>query len=112
MNNRNRSALTICAALVAAFGLGTPSSAEGLSAQGGRISARQRRKIFAEAIPFAQTMKPKKGPPTKDLAGALNNLAQALWRGRSRCRGRADVKGSTCHHGAGGRASVLSISLP
>lgn len=34
MNNRNRLAPTISVALAAAFSLGTPSAAEGLSVQG------------------------------------------------------------------------------
>ena len=66
------------AALAAGFGLGTPSAAEGPYAQRARISALGSAEKYAQAIPLAKAMLANldKGPPTKDLAGALNNLMQ------------------------------------
>jgi CHAT domain-containing protein/Tfp pilus assembly protein PilF len=67
-----------CLALLASACLGTPSSAQGLAAQSARIAELGRAGKYAEAIPLAQAMlaDQEKRPPTKDLAGAINNLAQ------------------------------------
>ncbi len=77
MKTRNRLAL-MCAALAAGACPGTPSSAQGLAAQSAKIAEFERAGKYAEAIPLAQTMlaNQEKGPPNRDLAGALNNLAQ------------------------------------
>ena len=66
------------AALAAGFGLGTPSAAEGPYAQRARISALGSAEKYAQAIPLAKALLANldKGPPTMDLAGALNNLMQ------------------------------------
>ena len=66
------------AALAAGFGLGTPSAAEGPYAQRARISALGSAEKYAQAIPLAKAILANldKDPPTKDLAGALNNLMQ------------------------------------
>jgi CHAT domain-containing protein/tetratricopeptide (TPR) repeat protein len=77
MKTGNRIVLACLALLVSAC-LGTPSSAQGLAAQSARIAELGRAGKYGEAIPLAQAMlaKQEKGPPTKDLAGAINNLAQ------------------------------------
>ena len=81
----NRWAL-VCVALLVSVGLSTPSSAQGLAAQSAKIAELGRAGKYAEAIPLAQAMVAslEKGPPTsRDLAGALNNLAELLatWAG-------------------------------
>ena len=78
MTNRSRLALMMCVGLAAGFGLVRPSSAQGLGAQSARINALSGAGKYSEAIPLAEAMlaKLEKGPPTRDLAGALNNLAQ------------------------------------
>jgi CHAT domain-containing protein/Tfp pilus assembly protein PilF len=78
MKNRNRLALMICVALAAGISFGAPSSAEGLGAQSARIDALGNAGKYSEAIPLAEAMLAnlEKGPPTRDLAGAMNNLAQ------------------------------------
>jgi CHAT domain-containing protein/Tfp pilus assembly protein PilF len=78
MKNRNRLALMICVALAAGISFGAPSSAEGLAAQSARIDALGNAGKYSEAIPLAEAMLAnlEKGPPTRDLAGAMNNLAQ------------------------------------
>ncbi|NVO13561.1 MAG: CHAT domain-containing protein [Rhodoplanes sp.] len=78
MTHRNRLALMICVALAAGTGSADRVSAEGLGAQSARINALGGAGKYAEAIPLAEAMLAslEKGPPTKDLAGATNNLAQ------------------------------------
>ena len=78
MNNRNRMALMIFVALAAGLGFGTPCAAESLGAQSARINALGDAGKYSQAIPLAEAMLAnlEKGPPTRDLAGALNNLAQ------------------------------------
>jgi CHAT domain-containing protein/Tfp pilus assembly protein PilF len=78
MKIRNRLALILCAALAAGASFGAPCSAEGLGAQSARINALGAAGKYSEAIPLAEAMLAnlEKGPPTKDLAGAINNLAQ------------------------------------
>jgi tetratricopeptide (TPR) repeat protein len=78
MANRSRLALMMCVGLAAGFGSVTPSSAEGLGAQSARINALGSAGKYSEAIPLAEAMlaELEKGPQTRDLAGALNNLAQ------------------------------------
>src|SRR5262249_56883249 len=78
MKIRNRLALMICAAFAAGVSFGTPCSAEGLGAQSARINALGAAEKYSEAIPLAEAMLAnlEKGTPSKDLAGALNNLAQ------------------------------------
>jgi CHAT domain-containing protein/Tfp pilus assembly protein PilF len=65
-------------ALAGAAFVGTPSFAQGLSAQSGKIIQLTRAGKYAEALPLAQAMvaQLEKGPPNRDLAGAINNLAQ------------------------------------
>lgn len=74
----HRLALTLCLALAASAGLASPSFAQGLAAQSAKINALGDAGKYNEAIPLAQAMVANldKGPPTRDLAGALNNLAQ------------------------------------
>jgi CHAT domain-containing protein/Tfp pilus assembly protein PilF len=78
MKIRNRLALMMCVAVAAGVSFGAPSSAEGLGAQSARINALGSAGKYSEAIPLAEAMLAnlEKGPPTRDLAGAINNLAQ------------------------------------
>jgi CHAT domain-containing protein/Tfp pilus assembly protein PilF len=77
MKSQHRLALL---SLIFAHGLwfGTAARAESLSAQSARIIQLERAGKYAEALPLAQAMVTAldKGPPNRDLAGALNNLAQ------------------------------------
>lgn len=77
MKTGNRITL-VCLALLVSACLGAPSSAQGLAAQSAKIAELGRAGKYAQAIPLAQAMLTnlEKGPPTKDLAGAINNLAQ------------------------------------
>jgi tetratricopeptide (TPR) repeat protein len=72
----NRSMLACLALLVSAC-LGAPASAQGLAAQSAKIAELSRAGRYAEAIPLAQAMLAnlEKGPASRDLGGALNNLA-------------------------------------
>jgi tetratricopeptide (TPR) repeat protein len=78
MKDRKRLAPMICVALAAYLGIGAPSSAEGLGAQSARVNALGRAGKYSEAIPLAEAMLAnlEKGPPSRDLGGAINNLAQ------------------------------------
>ena len=78
MTSRNRLVLMLSLALAGAAFVGTPSVAQGLSAQSGKIIQLTRAGKYAEALPLAQAMvaQLEKGPPNRDLAGAINNLAQ------------------------------------
>jgi CHAT domain-containing protein/Tfp pilus assembly protein PilF len=69
--------LLVSLAFAAGVCLSNPSSA-GLAAQSAKIAELERAGKYAEAIPLAQAMlaNQEKGPPSRDLAGALNNLAQ------------------------------------
>jgi tetratricopeptide (TPR) repeat protein len=77
MKSQNRLAL-LALALAASFCAGSPSGAEGLDAQSGKVIQLMRAGKYAEALPLAQAMvaQLEKGPPSRDFAGALNNLAQ------------------------------------
>src|SRR5262245_33916809 len=77
MISRNRLAL-FSLALAATLCLGGPSEAENLFAQSGKVIQLTRAGKYAEALPLAQAMvaQLEKGPPSRDLAGALNNLGQ------------------------------------
>jgi len=77
MKSQNRLALFVLA-LAAGFCAGSPSRAEGLYAQSGKVIQLMRTGKYAEALPLAQAMvaQLEKGPPSRDFAGALNNLAQ------------------------------------
>jgi hypothetical protein len=77
MKNGNRWTQACLALLVNAC-LGTPSTAQGLAAQSAKIAELERAGKYAEAIPLAQAMlaNREKGPHSRDLAGALNNLTQ------------------------------------
>ena len=68
----------LCLALASSAGLATPSLAQGLAAQSAKINALGDAGKYPEAIPLAEAMLAslEKGPPSKDLAGAMNNLAQ------------------------------------
>ena len=70
--------LLVSLAFAAGACLATSSSAQGLAAQSAKIAELERAGKYAEAIPLAQAMlaNQDKGPPNRDLAGALNNLAQ------------------------------------
>ena len=70
--------LLVSLALAASVCVSKPSSAQGLAAQSAKIAELERAGKYAEAIPLAQAMlaNQEKGPPNRDLAGALNNLAQ------------------------------------
>jgi CHAT domain-containing protein/Tfp pilus assembly protein PilF len=65
-------------ALAASLCAGSPARAEGLYAQSGKVIQLMRAGKYAEALPLAQAMvaQLEKGPPSRDLGGALNNLAQ------------------------------------
>jgi CHAT domain-containing protein len=77
MKSTHRIALMLCLALATGVVSNRPSSA-GLAAESDRIDALGAAGKYSEAIPLAEAMlaKMEKGPPSKDLAGALNNLAK------------------------------------
>lgn len=70
--------LVACVALATSTILPERSSAEGLGARSARINALGAAGKYSEAIPLAEAMLAdlETGRPTKDLAGAMNNLAQ------------------------------------
>jgi CHAT domain-containing protein/Tfp pilus assembly protein PilF len=74
----HRLALMLCLVLAASVGQVAPSLAQGLAAQSARISALGDAGKYSEAIPLAEAILAnlEKGPPSKNLAGAMNNLAQ------------------------------------
>jgi CHAT domain-containing protein/Tfp pilus assembly protein PilF len=78
MTSRNHLLLMLCLALAGGAFVGTPSFAQGLFAQSGKVIQLMRAGKYAEALPLAQAMvaQLEKGPPNRDLAGAINNLAQ------------------------------------
>jgi CHAT domain-containing protein/Tfp pilus assembly protein PilF len=71
-----RLALRACLALALSAGLVAPSLAQGLAAQSARINALGDAGKYSEAIPLAEAMLANLGAPTRNLAGAMNNLAQ------------------------------------
>jgi CHAT domain-containing protein len=75
---RARLALMLCGALAAATGFADRSMAQNLAVESAKINALGAAGKYSEAIPLAQAMvaRLEKGPPTKDLGGAINNLAQ------------------------------------
>ena len=77
MKTKNRWAL-VCLALLVSASVGTPSSAQGLAAQSAKVAELGDAGKYSEAIALAQAMlaNQEKRPPGRDLAGALNNLAQ------------------------------------
>jgi CHAT domain-containing protein/Tfp pilus assembly protein PilF len=77
MKSQNRLAPLVLA-LAASLCAGSPARAEGLYAQSGKVIQLMRAGKYAEALPLAQAMvaQLEKGPPSRDLGGALNNLAQ------------------------------------
>ena len=77
MKNGNRWTQACLALLVNAC-LGTPSTAQGLAAQSAKIAELERAGKYAKAIPLAQAMlaNREKGPASRDLADALDNLTQ------------------------------------
>ena len=77
MKTKNRWVL-VCLALLASTCLNQPSSAQGLAAQSAKVSELGDAGKYSEAIALAQAMlaNQEKRPPNRDLAGALNNLAQ------------------------------------
>ncbi len=77
MKSSNRLALAMWLAFAANVSIVAPSCA-GLAADSARINALGAAGKYSEAIPLAEAMlaNMEKGPPSKDLAGALNNLAQ------------------------------------
>jgi CHAT domain-containing protein/Tfp pilus assembly protein PilF len=77
MKSQNRLAPLVLA-LAASLCAGSPARAEGLYAQSGKVIQLMRAGKYAEALPLAQAMVAhlEKGPPSRDLGGALNNLAQ------------------------------------
>ncbi len=78
MKSSHRLALMLCLTLAASAGLAAPSHAQGLAAQSARINALGDAGKYSEAIPLAEAMLAnlEKGAPSKNLAGAINNLAQ------------------------------------
>ena len=76
MKSHHRLALMLCLALVA--GVASSAFAEGLFAQSGKVIELVRAGKYNEALPLAQAMvaDQEKRPPSRDLAGALNNLAE------------------------------------
>jgi CHAT domain-containing protein/Tfp pilus assembly protein PilF len=74
----HRLALVAYLALASSAGLSAPSLAQGLAAQSAKISALGDAGRYSEAIPLAEAMLAnlEKGAPTRNLAGAMNNLAQ------------------------------------
>src|SRR5215470_2940936 len=78
MKSRHRLALMVCLALASSAGPVAPSFAQGLAAQSAKINELGSAGKYNEAIALAQAMVANldKGTPSRDLAGALNNLAQ------------------------------------
>jgi tetratricopeptide (TPR) repeat protein len=78
MRSSHRLALMVCLALGSSAGFSASSLAQGLAAQSAKINALGAAGKYSEAIPLAEAMLAnlEKGAPTKDLAGAMNNLAQ------------------------------------
>src|SRR5215472_5376718 len=78
MKSRHRLALVVYLALASTACISAPSFAQGLAAQSAKIDALGRAGKYGEAIPLAQAMVANldKGQPSRDLAGALNSLAQ------------------------------------
>jgi tetratricopeptide (TPR) repeat protein len=76
MKSPNRLALMLYLALAA--GVTSPAVAEGLFAQSGKVIELIRAGKYNEALPLAQAMvaDQEKRLPSRDLAGALNNLAE------------------------------------
>jgi CHAT domain-containing protein/Tfp pilus assembly protein PilF len=76
MKSPNRSALVLWLALAA--GASAPVFAEGLFAQSGKVIELIRAGKYNDAMPMAQAMvaDQEKRPPSRDLAAALNNLAE------------------------------------
>ena len=74
MKSPNRLALTLCLAA----GVASPACAQGLFAQSGKVIELIHAGKYNEALPLAQGMvaDQEKRPPSRDLAGALNNLAE------------------------------------
>lgn len=82
MKSGNRLALTLWLALLASSGLAAPCFAQkgDTAALSARINELSRAGKYSEAIPLAQaqleSLEKKYGPFNRDVAGALNNLAQ------------------------------------
>ena len=80
MKSGNRWALTLWLALAASSSLVVPSLAGDTAALSAKINELSRAGKYAEAIPLAQgqldSLEKKYGPNHRDVAGALNNLAQ------------------------------------
>src|ERR1700760_1173202 len=76
MKSPNPLALILYLALAA--GVTSPAFAEGLFAQSGKVIELIRAGKYNDALPLAQGMvaDQEKRPPSRDLAGALNNLAE------------------------------------
>ena len=68
----------VCLPLLVSASVNTPSSAQGLAAQSAKVAELGDAGKYSEAIALAQAMlaNQEKRPPGRDLAGALNNLAQ------------------------------------
>jgi CHAT domain-containing protein/Tfp pilus assembly protein PilF len=77
MISTNRLALS-ASVLLAAFAMSAPIGAQNLFAQSGKVIQLTRAGKYAEALPLAQGMvaDQEKRLPSRDLAGALNNLAE------------------------------------
>src|SRR5438132_12258623 len=86
MNTRHRVTLLAALALLASICLSAPSSAQKgeTAALSAKINELSRAGKYAEALPLAQgqlqTLEKKYGPAHRDVAGALNNLAEIYGR--------------------------------
>ena len=82
MRSGNRLALTLWLALIAGIGLTAPSSAQknDAAARSAGIAELSRAGKYAQAVPLAQRlladMEKAHGPEHRDVATALNNLAE------------------------------------
>ncbi len=82
MKSSNRWHFALWLALIASAGLGTPSSAQNgeTAALSAKITELSRAGKYAEATTLAQrqleTLEKTRGPDDRDVAGALNNLAE------------------------------------
>jgi len=80
MKSRNRFAFSLCLALLSGICLSAPSSAGEIAALSARINELSRAGKYAEAVTLAQqqlqAVQKKYGPVHRDVAGAMNNLAQ------------------------------------
>ncbi|HWX60794.1 tetratricopeptide repeat protein, partial [Bradyrhizobium sp.] len=106
MTPGRRTRLSIVSGLVGCFFLGLPASAESPVAQSNRSNELSRAGKYSEALPLAQAAVAsleRTSPNSRDVAGALNNLAQ-LCGDLGRDADAEPLQERARRHGEGGRA--------